>query len=234
MGQNAEFSSKKNTLNSQDFGKRIAALRETLGMSQNGFARHLGLALSSVQNYEKGKLPNGEGLIKIAKTLGCSADFLLFGNRWEDDQKHGHPRADLKERLVLVSKVRAKLNAEGNLIANDEFAGRFAFRNDWLSAKGDPNKMVLMDFFGESMEPAIRDGDTVLIDQSQVETIIGRIYAVSIDEEVMVKYVEKKPGKLVLRSANQQWGDIEVDTGEDQAESVKIIGRVIWWCREAR
>jgi phage repressor protein C with HTH and peptisase S24 domain len=41
-------------------------------------------------------------------------------------------------------------------------------------------------------------------------------------------------GWMVLRSANLRWDDIEVDMRGDQAELIRIIGRVIWWCREAR
>jgi phage repressor protein C with HTH and peptisase S24 domain len=137
--------------------------------------------------------------------------------------------------LVMVPKVRAKLNAGGgSLITSDEIVGRFAFRSDWIRLKGDPDRMVLMDVFGESMEPVIWDGDTVLIDQHQTELTPGRIYAVGIDGTVVVKYVDMKPGALILRSANPRWEDIEVSCQDDLEDSVKIIGRVIWWCREAR
>ncbi|MCF8029670.1 MAG: phage repressor protein, partial [Desulfohalobiaceae bacterium] len=106
--------------------------------------------------------------------------------------------------------------------------------HDWIKQKGDPSRMILMDVSGDSMSPEIKDGDTVLIDQSQTDIYIGKIYAVSIGQEITVKYVERVPEKIILRSANRGWHDIEVDIRGDLGESVSIIGRVIWWCREAR
>lgn len=93
--------------------------------------------------------------------------------------------------------------------------------------------MVLMEAVGDSMEPEIKAGDTILIDQSQTDIYAGAIYAIGMDEVVLVKFVDKVPGKYVLRSANERYEPIEVDLA-DESLNVRVIGRVIWWCREAR
>ena len=89
--------------------------------------------------------------------------------------------------------------------------------------------MVLMDIFGNSMEPELKSGDTVLTDCSQKDIFVGLLYAVGIDDTIMVKRIEKHPGKLVLRSDNKDYAPIIVD-GED-VNRVRIIGKVIWVCR---
>lgn len=38
---------------------------------------------------------------------------------------------------------------------------------------------------------------------------------------------------MLLRSLNDRYEPIEVDLRGDMAESVRIIGKVIWWCRLA-
>ena len=96
--------------------------------------------------------------------------------------------------------------------------------------KGNPNKMVLMDIFGNSMEPELRDGDTVLIDQSKSEIIAGAMYAIGIDDTVRVKRVEKLPDKLVLISENNRYGPEYIQGNE--VNNVRIIGKVTWLCRE--
>lgn len=91
--------------------------------------------------------------------------------------------------------------------------------------------MVLMDVAGDSMEPDIRDRDMVLIDQSQADVIPGAIFAIGLDDEVLIKYVDKEPGLYILRSANTAYRSIPIDL-KDESLNVRIIGRVIWWCRE--
>ena len=92
--------------------------------------------------------------------------------------------------------------------------------------------MVLMDIFGNSMEPELKDGDTVLVDEGQKKIIAGALYAVGIEDTVMVKRLEKHPNILVLRSDNEQYAPIYLE-GSDM-ESARIIGKVVWVGREYR
>ena len=55
-----------------------------------------------------------------------------------------------------------------------------------------------------------------------------------VNEEIYIKQIETLPGgRLVLRSLNERYAPIEVSLRGDLADSVRVIGRVIWWCREA-
>ena len=84
------------------------------------------------------------------------------------------------------------------------------------------------------MEPDIRHGDMVLVNQAQTRIFGHAIYAVGVNEEIYIKQIETLPGgRLVLRSLNRNYAPIEVNLQEDLADSVRVIGRVIWWCREA-
>ena len=137
--------------------------------------------------------------------------------------------------LLSVPLVSATLSAGvGSLATDDEILDFFAFRSDWLCKKGDPDQMVLMKVYGDSMEPEIRNGDMVLIDQSKKNIYPHTIYAVGVNEEIYIKQVVTLPGhRLILRSLNERYSPIEIDLRGDMAEWVRIIGKVIWWCREA-
>ena len=87
-----------------------------------------------------------------------------------------------------------------------------------------------MDICGNSMEPELKDGDTVLVDQSKTEILAGAIYAIGIDDTVMVKRIEKLPDKLVLISENERYSPTYLQ-GEE-VNNVRILGKVIWICRE--
>lgn len=60
------------------FGGRLRELRESLGISQNRFAWHLGLTQAAIQKYETGQMtPTSWTLWRICDCYGASADWLL-------------------------------------------------------------------------------------------------------------------------------------------------------------
>ncbi|MFP4480096.1 MAG: S24 family peptidase [Desulfohalobiaceae bacterium] len=141
---------------------------------------------------------------------------------------HGEPTSP---NLCLVPKVQARLGAGGgSYLVDSETEGEFAFRRDWLRKKGQPERMLLMQVLGDSMEPVIREGDTVLIDRSQQELSSGGIYALGLEETILVKRLEKRPGALVLISANPAYAPIHLQ-GEE-LHSVRLIGRVVGMWRD--
>jgi len=134
----------------------------------------------------------------------------------------------------MIPKVRARLDAgHRNFEADTQIKNRYAFSSEWIRGKGQVGQMVLMDAAGDSMEPFIYDNDTVLIDQSQKDILTGKIYAVGIERTVVIKQIEMLPGKMILKSLNKEYVPIEVDLKEG-VRNVRILGRVVWWCREAR
>jgi phage repressor protein C with HTH and peptisase S24 domain len=82
------------------------------------------------------------------------------------------------------------------------------------------------------MAPELKDGDTVLVDESQKAIIAGALYAVGIEDTVMVKRVEKHPNNLVLQSDNKDYAPIFLN--ESDMNMARIIGKVVWVAREYR
>jgi len=189
----------------------------------------------------------------VAEKTGVSTDWLFFGRGSmypEASSAAGTnqtPSPSLpplnirttydaeKADLVLLPLVAARLAAgSGSLENGGELVGHFAFRSDWVYRRGNPEMMVLMRVTGDSMEPEIRHGDMVLIDRGKTQIYGHALYAVGVNDEIYIKEVETLPGQLlVLRSLNSRYNPIEVDLRGDLADSVRIIGRIIWWCREA-
>ena len=61
-------------------GARIAALRRAAGWNQAELAQRLQISSSAVGMYEQGRRePSAEMLVRMAKTLGVSVDYLLPG-----------------------------------------------------------------------------------------------------------------------------------------------------------
>jgi phage repressor protein C with HTH and peptisase S24 domain len=89
-----------------------------------------------------------------------------------------------------------------------------------------------MEVVGNSMEPELKEGDLVLIDESRRDVLAGGIYAVGVEDTVMVKRVEKRPGALVLHSDNPEYSPISFSGQE--LEAVRVVGKVIWAGRDYR
>jgi phage repressor protein C with HTH and peptisase S24 domain len=197
--------------------------------SQNDLARALGLNRSAItQARKKGTVPE-KWLLKLYRHFGLNPDWVAAGSG------PVFVGASQREGAVFhhVPKVSARLSAGGGSFeVGTGIRGYCAFEQDWLRRKGEAKKMVLMDIFGNSMEPELKAGDTVLVDQSQTDILSGAIYAVGVDDTIMVKRLEKHPNRIVLLSDNRDYAPIYLDKA--QAPGMRIIGKVIWICRELR
>ncbi|MBL7179940.1 MAG: helix-turn-helix transcriptional regulator [Pseudomonadota bacterium] len=197
--------------------------------SQTELASALKINRSAITQARKKDSIPGKWILQLYKTFGLNPDWIETGSGRTFVKQSASDDPIFKN----IPKVKARLSAGGGSFeVGSEVKGYYAFRKDWLSTKGNQNKMVLMDIFGNSMEPEMKDGDTILIDESQKDIIAGAIYAVGIDDTIMVKRLEKHPNKLVLLSDNKDYAPIYLQN--DEINSVRMIGKVIWICRELR
>ncbi len=228
-------------------------LREALQFSKDvQLAEFLGVSAQAIyQARKKDKVPDG-WLIRAAQLQNISIDALLglptasaAGNTAsiqsqttsEQDRHETNLLQEQEEFLAefcTVPLVAAKLSAGGGSLETEGIVlQRMAFRREWLQRRGSIDNMVLMRVHGDSMEPYIQDGDLSLIDTSQKAIIPYAVYAVGVDDGIYVKAVETLPGqRLVLRSFNERYAPMDIDMRGDLADSVRIIGKVLWWCHE--
>ncbi|MGA7145087.1 MAG: helix-turn-helix transcriptional regulator [Desulfobacterales bacterium] len=197
--------------------------------SQTELASALKINRSAItQARKKDSIPD-KWILQLYRIFGLNPDWIETGSG------PTFLKASAADDSVFknVPKVKARLSAGGGSFEiGSEIKGYYGFRKDWLITKGNMSKMVLMDIFGNSMEPEIKDGDTVLIDESQKDILAGAVYAVGVDDTIMVKRLEKHPNKLVLHSDNKEYDPIYLKG--DEINSIRIIGKVIWICREFR
>lgn len=141
-----------------------------------------------------------------------------------------HPD-DLPEgEFVMVPKLDVKLSA-GNgheqLEINLTRSTPLAFRASWVREKRlKPSKLAAMTATGDSMQPGIFDGDSLVVDTSQTEVQDGKVYALWYDGGERVKRLYRLPGGgLRIKSDNPDHPPIEVQP--EKLEHVRILGRVV-------
>ena len=211
----------------ETFLKRVF---ETTGLaSQAELAEALDINRSAISQARKKDTIPSKWLLQLFRIYGLNPDWAETGN--------GQPFSNQPSRnavdFVQIPKVNARLCAgDGSFEVGNDIQGFFSFQKNWLRGKGSATTMVLMDIFGNSMAPEMKDGDTVLIDQSQINILSGAIYAVGVEDTIMVKRVEKHPNALVLLSDNKDYAPIYLK--DQDATGIRMIGKVIWICRELK
>ena len=194
--------------------------------SQASLAKALGISRAAITQQKRNDTIPKKWISELSRLFNVNTEWL---------EKGKGPillsQNDYHEIFLQVPKVTARLSAGGGSFETEpEIKEFYSFRKDWLDKKGKASDMVLMDIIGNSMEPELKEGDTVLIDQSQKAILSGAIYAVGLADTIVVKRLEKRPKELVLFSENSRYPMMSF-RGEEM-NSVRIIGKVIWICRE--
>ena len=76
---------------------------------------------------------------------------------------------------------------------------------------------------GDSMSPALNDGDVMFIDRCDTDIKEGEVYIVRCSDELYVKRLFKMPGKLIARSDNVSYPEFPISLDE-----CEILGRVVY------
>lgn len=184
-----------------------------------------------------------ENLTALAKDAGVSQGSLnLFVNEkresmqwdtaWRILDKLEYKLVDNNaiDPYEYIPKVKAKAGAGSSLLTSGEVIGHYAFRRDFLkNAHVCAKYAVMLDVLGSSMEPLIRDKDTILVDESRTTLKDGEIFLVGLGEELLVKRVQKTLRGWILSSENKDFSDIPVEYAE--LEQFRVYGQVRWFGR---
>ncbi len=224
------------------FEERLDRLKAAVDQkTDSALADCLGLRQSSIAGARRRGLVPGEWVEKIALSYNVNADWLLFGREpMRGNVQQAQPLLSPSdsavtddEGLIRIPMAEAILSAgTGSLETSGKMGREYAFRRDFILRKGNPANMVLMRVRGDSMQPEVMDKDMVLLDQSKIRLQPGPIFAVGIEEAIYLKRVDMLPGQIVLKSVNPAYDPIYIDMGEQMGDLFRVIGQVLWVCRE--
>jgi phage repressor protein C with HTH and peptisase S24 domain len=213
----------------------IERIKGALGLrTQSALAEILGVRRAAVSDAKRQDRIPSEWLLKLCRSHGLNPYWVETeqGAKFVSGDRVRDREAGYGDSFEYIPMVEARLaGGGGSLETSDRVLGYYAFRREWLAGKGSLESMRLMRVTGESMEPTIEDNDVVMVDFSQADVMAGKIYAVRIDDEIVVKRLERKPGRLVFVSDNRKnYEPLEIDLAE--YSNVEVLGRVVWMARE--
>jgi phage repressor protein C with HTH and peptisase S24 domain len=103
----------------------------------------------------------------------------------------------------------------------------YFFRKDWINRKGNPDTMSLIRVSGDSMEPTLSKGDIVLVDHSRKHINDFGIYAICVDDSIMIKRLQPFGKKVMIISDNQKYPALEV-----HAADITVNGKALWYAHD--
>lgn len=180
--------------------------------------------LSTVLNGARGF---GEKLARsIEETLGLPDGWLDQPSK----ESFNPPPEAIALGLEPVRRVRFKLNAGVLGWAVDqegEEAEPLFFRGEWLKRRGfHAESLLALKVRGNSMEPTLYDGDTVVINRGDIIPMHGEVVAVNYEGECVIKRLKRDAGEWWLASDNSDKRRYPDQRAENVATT--IIGRVVY------
>ncbi|MCY3820473.1 MAG: S24 family peptidase [Gammaproteobacteria bacterium] len=133
-------------------------------------------------------------------------------------------------RHVEIREVDAAAGGGAVNLDDTSVKGHLAFQRAWLDRHAlDATQCVVIEVRGESMEPTLPDGCSILVDRAQRRWRRGRIFVVLTDDGLIVKRAdEDETGERLLASDHTAWASVVFPDDAD------ILGEVAWTARTLR
>jgi len=227
-------------------------------LTQERAAEQLGFETQgAISQYLNGKVAlNDSTILKFSKFLGCNPGQIKpeldsFINKdikgkitikemsTDDLKTQSIVEWDNAEYLpngayAIVPRVVISLSKEnGEIVINNNKAGSFAFKSDWLKKKGfKKSNLVCIEFSGDSMRETIKDGALLLINKGEIEINDGKIYCIKYKKELKIKRLYNRfDGGIIMKSDNTIFPE-EIATDTEFRENIDVIGQVVWQAGE--
>lgn len=227
-----------------NLSERLKTAMEASGTSQADLARACGVSAPSVHGWLSGKSKflRGENLLKAAKVLGVSQDWLATGNGAmhvpEAAPVHGLDPGTYRNviavddddpRITLIPKVQLRLTAGISGFQVEAELGddsTSTVPTHWMRERGYKKEhLIAIDVRGESMEPTFFAGDTAVLNTADKEPVDGGVFAINYEGEPVVKRMTRDAGQWWLTSDNADQRRFPRKLCE--GDGCIIIGRVV-------
>ena len=190
------------------FYQKIQVLCKKAGTTPTALCKELKLITSMVTRWRNGTKPHIDTLQKIADYFSISVKELIS----DDPSSKG-------VRIPVFGTVAAGIPIEAITDIED-----YEEISEALAATGE---FVALKIKGNSMEPLLLAGDTVIIRvQDTIEA--GEIAVVLVNgEEATCKKIKKTPEGVILISLNSDYDPMFYTNAEIESLPIRIFGKVV-------
>lgn len=198
-------------------------LLEAMGSEKpRAFAKRAGVSEGAVRSYLSGDtFPGLDRLVHLAQALGADAQWLAFGAEEKPPEPEMADYAFVPLYDAQCSAGGGSWNEGCRVLTHISFT-RYSLRKQGLT----PDHLSAIRVDGESMEPILHSGDTVLIDHTRTSVEGEGIYVLRLDGHLYAKRLQRQFDGVAIISANKEYEKIVVP--RDRLDELEIIGRAVW------
>lgn len=211
--------------NSSEVVERLKLIHEVTTDKQ--LSEVFGLSKTGVFHWKNRDVIPYREICNTALEFGISIEWLLNGT---GDKYTGSNTS----KLFSVPQYAIQASAGGgSLIEAEPIEQHLTLSKEWLKREGITSADLIGIYAqGDSMEPTITSGDSLLIDRDKNRVgSDGGIYVINYEGELFVKRVQRLlDGRIAVTSDNKNHMSIEIS--KNDLERLKIIGRVVWFGRK--
>ncbi|WP_308719228.1 S24 family peptidase [Komagataeibacter xylinus] len=197
-----------------------------------------GVPNGSINHYLTGRSMSAEAASRIARACGVSLDWLLLG----DEVSHARSEVSIcglepSDDLTHIDYYNVAASAGFGLCADEaEKPEKVAISKRFLRQDLglEPNRAIMLETRGDSMEPALRAGDLLVVDTRQ-QHILDGVHVLVVNGGLLVKRVSAEPdGKVRIASDNPLYPPFFTDISRvrwgkpDGDNTITVIGRVAY------
>lgn len=183
---------------------------------QDELVLQTGIPKATLQRILKGSDPGPDRLARLCAVLDTTPEYILTGGGGDNAAAFSVPLYDVE---VAAGHGRVPLQ--------DAPIGHWPFPRDWIAEHfGEGAKLKMVRVSGDSQEPELRDGDSVMIDSTATRLSAG-MHVVRLDDALLIKRLQLEGRIVRLVSNNRAYSDIEVDIAVD-ADRFEIMGKAVW------
>ena len=206
---------KKNTL-----GERLKNERMRLGLTQTALGAACGVKKTTQINYEKDLTSPTAAYLSAAKELGVDIWYVIEGEVGKNEPCRGLE----KDTSVPLYDLEAAAG-HGSVLDQENVIRMCSIDEALLSQHGlRADQCAMLMVKGDSMEPTLQDGDTILIDRSQ--TTPDGIFLIQMDDTLRVKRVQRAAGRAyILISDNTRYREELIPP--TALDTIRLLGKCV-------
>lgn len=213
-------------LNAIEIVDRLITAFEAKNAAEMG--RKIGATSAIIAAWKRRNTIPYKEVYEASRTTGYSMDWILTGKGVPQTDKIQVIQEDNDYCHISQYSIEASAG-QGALVEAENIDQHLAFKESWLRKSGiNPANLIAIYARGDSMEPTIFSGDSLVIDKTKdTVTSDGGVYVINYDGELFVKRVQKQlDGLVAITSDNKNYRDMTIPLQD--LSKLKIIGRVVW------
>ena len=220
-------------------GATIRKLRKERGLTLNQLAALIESDVGNLSRLERGVQGYSDAVLKkIASALEVPLAAFFIDDVSQLNHSYGLPPGTLMpvrviddddDEFIRIPMVKLRITAgiTGFQTEPDTSDGAtLSLHEGWVKRTNlNPSKLLAIRVRGESMEPTIYEGDTVVINTADIRPVDGVVFAVNYEGESVIKRFSRDAGEWWLTSDNpdQRRHHRKICRGE----ACLIIGRIV-------